>query len=212
MEDLMVSFLLSQANLPYSLSLCIVFLLGIVESLSLVIGASFLGLLDDWTPNDRNTDVAGNTGLVGWLCISRLPLLIWFILALLSFAIAGFSLNYFSLSWFNSLLPQSISLPISLMLMALCCHFFGGKLAGILPKNESLAGSIEDLNGCVGTLTMGKAVQGNPSEAVVKDDYMQKHYVLVEPDVVGVEFPTGTQVVLLKRKGHVWIAAKLESS
>ncbi|QQX81112.1 DUF1449 family protein [Shewanella sp. KX20019] len=207
----MVSFLLNQDNLPYTISLCIVFVLGMVESLSLVIGASFLGLLDDWTPNDNSADVAGVTGLVGWLCISRLPLLIWFVLALLSFAIAGFSLNYFSLSWFDSLLPQAISLPLSLLLMGFSCHFLGSKLADILPKNESSAVSVEDLNGCVGILTIGKAVLGNPSEALVKDDYMQKHYVLVEPDEVGVEFLTGTQVVLLKRKGRVWSAAKLDS-
>lgn len=207
----MVSFLLSQDNLPYAIALCVVLLLGIVESLSLVIGASFLELLDDWTPNDSGTDIAGVTGLVGWLCINRLPLLIWFVLALLSFSIAGFSFNYLSLSWINTLLPQSLSLPISLILMALSCHFFGGKLANILPKNESSAVSLEDLNGCVGTMTRGKAVQGNPSEALVKDDYMQKHYVLVEPDNVGVEFLTGTKVVLLKRKGRVWSAAKLES-
>jgi hypothetical protein len=211
MEDLMVSILLSQDNLPYTISLCIVFVLGIVESLSLVIGASFLGLLDDWTPNDGNADVAAVSGLVSWLCINRLPLLIWLVLALLSFAIAGFSFNYLSQSWFNSFLPQFVSLSISLILMALCCHFFGGKLADILPKNESLAVSVEDLNGCVGTLTTSKAVQGSPSEAVVKDDYMQQHYVLVEPESDGVEFPTGTQVVLLKRKGQVWSAAKLES-
>ncbi|ACJ30866.1 Membrane protein, putative [Shewanella piezotolerans WP3] len=207
----MVSFLLSQENLPYVISLCIVGILGIVESLSLVIGASFLGLLDDWAPNDAGNDVGGVTGLAGWLCISRLPLLIWFVLALVSFAIAGLSVNYFSLSWFNSLLTQSVSLPISLMLMALSCHFLGGRLASILPKNESSAVSVEDLNGCVGTLTIGKAVLGNPSEALVKDDYMQKHYVLVEPDEDGVEFLTGTQVVLLKRKGRVWSAAKLKS-
>ncbi len=207
----MVSFLLSQENLPYAISLCIVGILGIVESLSLVIGASFLGLLDDWAPNDGGNDVGGVTGLAGWLCISRLPLLIWFVLALVSFAIAGLSVNYFSLSWFNSLLTQSVSLPISLMLMAVSCHFLGGKLANILPKNESSAVSVEDLNGCVGTLTIGKAVLGNPSEALVKDGYMQKHYVLVEPDKDGVEFLTGTQVVLLKRRGRVWSAAKLES-
>lgn len=206
----MVLFLLSQDNLPYAIALCIVGILGIVESLSLVIGASFLGLLDDWAPNGDSNDVGGVTGLAGWLCISRLPLLIWFVLALVSFAIAGLSVNYFSLSWFNSLLSQSVSLPISLMLMALSCHFLGGRLANILPKNESSAVSVEDLNGCVGILTIGKAVLGNPSEAVVKDGYMQKHYVLVEPDELGVEFPTGTQVVLLKRKGSVWRAAKLE--
>jgi hypothetical protein len=63
----------------------------------------------------------------------------------------------------------------------------------------------------VGTVTLGCAIKGNPSEALVRDQYQQRHYVLVEPEVAGVEFQTGTQVVLLKREGTVWSAAKFDS-
>jgi len=206
----MIDFLFTHDNLPYVIALGILAILGLIEVLSLLIGISFLNLLDDWAPNDSASEVSGVTGLTGWLCINRLPLLIWFVLALVSFAVAGLCVNYISLMWFDSLFSQSVSLPISLMLMALSCHLLGDKLAALLPKNESSAVSIEDFNGCVGVVTIGKAVVGNPSEAVIKDGYSQKHYVLVEPDTHGDHFLAGTQIVLLKRKGSVWSAAKLE--
>ncbi|WOT05747.1 OB-fold-containig protein [Shewanella youngdeokensis] len=208
----MISFLLSQDNLPYAIALCIVAILGIVESLSLVIGASFLGLLDDWTPNDNDPELADSSGIAGWLCIDRLPLFIWFVLALICFAVAGFSVNYLSQLWFNELLSQSVSMPVSLVIMGVGCHFIGYQLANYMPKNRSSIVFVEDLNGCVGTLTAGNAVQGQPSEAIVNDDEMQRHCVLVEPDQAGVEFSNGTQVVLLKRKGSIWSAAKVEAS
>lgn len=212
----MVEFLLNQANLPFTLSLSFVLILGIFEALSLCVGYSIVGALDDWAPTDIdiNTDTdsaSGLTGVAGWLCLNRLPLLIWFVLALISFAIAGYTANYITLSLYRELLPQSASLPIALLVTILSCHYLGAWVARLLPKNESSAVAIDGLLGSIGTVTIGCAIKGNPSEAMVKDQYQQKHYVLVEPESSGVEFNSGTQVVLIKREGTVWSAARFDS-
>ncbi|GGI88141.1 hypothetical protein GCM10007978_27370 [Shewanella hanedai] len=209
----MVEFLFTQANLPFSISLSFVLLLGVFEALSLVIGYSLIGALDDWAPIDVDYDIStsGFTGVSGWLCLNRLPLLIWFVLVLVSFSIAGYTSNFLSLLLTEQMLPQVISLPIALLLTAISCRYLGASLAKILPKNESSAVSIDTLLGSVGTVTLGCAIKGKPSEALVRDQYQQRHYVLVEPEAVGVEFQTGTQVVLLKREGTVWSAAKFDS-
>ena len=209
----MVEFLFTQANLPFSISLSFVLLLGVFEALSLVIGYSLIGALDDWAPIDVDSDIStsGFTGVSGWLCLNRLPLLIWFVLVLVSFSIAGYTSNFLSLLFTEQMLPQVISLPIALLCTAISCRYLGASLAKVLPKNESSAVSIDTLLGSVGTVTIGCAIKGKPSEALVRDQYQQRHYVLVEPEVVGVEFQTGTQVVLLKREGTVWSAAKFDS-
>ncbi len=209
----MVEFLFTQANLPFSISLSFVLLLGVFEALSLVIGYSLIGALDDWAPIDVDSDIStsGFTGVSGWLCLNRLPLLIWFVLVLVSFSIAGYTSNFLFLLLTEQMLPQVISLPIALLCTAISCRYLGASLAKILPKNESSAVSIDTLLGSVGTVTLGCAIKGNPSEALVRDQYQQRHYVLVEPEVAGVEFQTGTQVVLLKREGTVWSAAKFDS-
>ncbi|MEC4727331.1 YqiJ family protein [Shewanella sp. D64] len=209
----MVEFLFTQANLPFSISLSFVLLLGIFEAFSLVVGYSLVGALDEWAPIDVDSDIStsGFTSVSGWLCLNRLPLLIWFVLVLVSFSLAGYTSNFLSLLLVKQTLPQIVSLPIALIFTAISCRYLGVSLARILPKNESSAVSIDTLQGCIATVTLGCAIKGNPSEALVRDKYQQRHYVLVEPEITGVEFRTGTQVVLLKRDGTVWSAAKFNS-
>ncbi len=83
----------------YAVALAIVALLGVIEGLTLIAGISLMAAMDDWLPDaDLDTDLpqGGLTALAGWLCLDRLPVLIWFVLALGCFSIAGYLLNYFS--------------------------------------------------------------------------------------------------------------------
>lgn len=211
----MQAFLLAQANLPYTIAFVVVIVLGGIELLAIVAGLSILSALDEWVPldvdYDANVSVGGITGLIGWLCLNRLPLLIWFVLALSSFAIAGYSVNFVSLQVGMALLPQLFSLPFAILMTGFSCRYLGSVIANVLPKNESSAISLDDLNGCVGTITLGCAIKGMPSEALVRDKFQQKHYVLVEPEFSGIEFNVGVQVVLLKRNGRVWTATRFEN-
>ncbi|NRD75169.1 DUF1449 family protein [Shewanella sp. VB17] len=209
----MVEFLFTQANLPFSISLFLVLLLGISEVLSLMLGYSLVGALDNCAPVDADieTSFTGFTGVSGWLCINRLPLLIWFVLVLISFSFVGYVSNYLALIMTQQMFPQAISLPIALVFTAISCRYVGAAIARVLPKNESNAVSIDTLLGSVGTVTLGCAIKGNPSEALVRDKHQQRHYILVEPEMSGVEFNTGTQVILLKREGTVWSAARFDS-
>ncbi|SQH75501.1 conserved membrane protein of unknown function [Shewanella benthica] len=213
----MVDFMLTQANLPFTLSLAFVLILGVLEALSLCIGYSLVGALDDWAPSDIDSngvgphEVSGLTEIAAWLCLDRLPLLIWFVLVLISFSITGYISNYLSMAISNELLPQSVTLPIALFFTALSYRYVGALVGRILPKNGSCAVSIDALLGSVGTVTIGCAIKGDPSEALVKDQYQQQHCVLVEPELAGVEFSRGTRVVLLRREGTVWSAARFDS-
>lgn len=211
MEASTVEFLFAQANLPFLISLSLVFLLGLFEGFSLILGYGLLGGLDDWLSFDVDPDTSGFTGIAGWLCLDRLPLLIWFVLALVSFALVGYTSNFLAIIFTDQALHQVISLPIALFTTAFSCRYLGAALARVLPKNETSAVSIDSLSGCVGTVTLGCAVKGNPSEALVKDQYQQRHYVLVEPEMPGLEFRKGTQIVLLRRDGSVWTASIFDS-
>jgi hypothetical protein len=211
----MWAFLVEQPNLPYTIAFACVLALGVFEALALLIGLSMLSALDQWVPTDVDYDadasVGGLTGIAGWLCLNRLPLLIWFVLALTSFAVTGYLTNFISLSVAGMLLPQLFTLPIAIVGSAFACRYLGRVLAEHLPKNESTAISLDDLSGYVGTITLGCAMKGMPSEAVVRDKHQQKHYVLVEPEISGVEFASGTQVVLLRREGRVWSATRFDN-
>jgi hypothetical protein len=211
----MQAFLVAQANIPFSIALAIVVLMGMFELIAMIAGLSIFSALENWLSLDLDADVdtsvsvTGMTGLLGWLCLNRLPLLIWFVLALSSFAIAGYVINFISLQLSAGLLPQLFTVPFALILTCISSHYIGNGIANILPKNETSAVSIDTLVGCVGTITQGRAIKGMPTEALVRDAFEQKHYVLVEPEEAGIAFVTGVNVVLLARKGKVWIAAQV---
>lgn len=208
----MLAFLMAEANLPFGISFILVIALGLIEAVSMFAGLSLLNMLDDLIPIDLDYDAdvadGGATGLLGWLCLDRLPLLIWIVLVLTSFSIAGYSVNFIYASFSSLLLVQLVSVPLALILTLFSCRYLGAWLGRILPKNESSAVSIDELSGLLGTITVGRATKGNPAEAMVKDKYNQKHYVRVEPEFEEDEFQTGTQVVLLVRLGRVWSATK----
>jgi hypothetical protein len=209
----MLAFLLAHANLPYTIALALMLALGLFELLAMLLGLSLLSALDDLLPREfeAGTDMApgGITGLLGWLCLDRLPLLIWCVLALCSFAITGYSANFLGLNLIDAPLPRLLSVPLALVFTAISCRVLGSRLADAMPKNETSAISVDSLAGCVATVTLGRAVKGRPTEAQVRDSFEQKHYVLVEPEQEGVEFSVGQRVVLLSRKGRVWLGARL---
>ena len=136
----MWAFLVEQPNLPYTIAFACVLALGVFEVFALFIGLSMLSALDQWVPADVEYDAdvgaGGLTGIAGWLCLNRLPLLIWFVLALTSFAIAGYIVNFISVSLAGFLLPQLFTLPIAIVASAFSCRYFGRVLADHLPKNE----------------------------------------------------------------------------
>ncbi|MCL1037160.1 YqiJ family protein [Shewanella submarina] len=210
----MLGFFLLDGNLPFTVAISIVILLGLIELLSLVTGLSLSGLFDDLLSLDSDIDsdgATGFTGITGWLCLNRLPLLIWFVLASSSFAITGLAVNYLTAAITGGLLPSWLAIPVALIGLLLGCRYLGSSLARLLPKNESSVISIDSLEGAVGTVTLATASRGKPAEVVVKDESQQKHYVLAEPDSDD-QLAKGTDVVLLRKDGNIWIAARFENS
>lgn len=206
----MWAFIIADANGAFSFAMLLVVIIGLIEGLAVFTGISLFSLFDDWFDLDGATSIEGASGffssLLGWLCLGRLPLLIWMVLALVSFAIAGYSCNYLSLIVTNSLLPGWLATLLALLLVPFACHYIGAPLARVFPNQISSAISVDALSGHVATITIGKATQGNPAEAVVTDAFQQKHYVMVEPDASDQVFTAGTQVILLEREGRKWTA------
>ncbi len=208
-----MEFLLLPSNLPFTSALALVALFGVIELLSMLAGLSLLNLFDDLFAFDADADTeigaTGITGVAGWLCLNRLPLLIWLVLLLTSFSISGFTVTYVTLIIIGTT-SLWMSSALALILSILSCRYLGAGLAKLLPKNETSAVSIDDLAGTVAMITLGRAKKGMPSEAVVEDKFKQKHYVMVEPEESDNTFEKGTKVVLLQRNNSIWQAARLE--
>lgn len=195
-------------NLLYSSALLFVIFLALLEGGGLLIGVSLANALDDILPLEIDNDVALSSGgvsaVLGWLYLHRLPFLVWLLLFLTSFGIAGLSLNYMTT------LYHFITLPIALLIAIFSCRFLGKKIANIMPKNESSAVSSGSFVGKIATITVGKARKGFAAEAVLQDKFKQKHYFLVEPEHEGLEFTQGTQVVLIEKLKNSWLVIEFK--
>jgi len=210
----MIEFLLADINIGFAIALCSVLALATLEGVGMLIGLSMMNLLDHISPIDLDIDVdadlpaGGLTPLLGWLCLNRLPLLIWLVLFLTCFGIVGYSLNFILLD--NSMvnLSEFLTYSLSFILALYATHYIGKPLSRLLPKNESSAISNNSFNGLIATITIGTAKQDSPAEASLTDSFNQKHYVLVTPDDDNEEFSQGQQVVLVEKKESFWLAIK----
>ncbi|KFZ37567.1 hypothetical protein HR45_09060 [Shewanella mangrovi] len=216
----MFEFLLSDQNFLFSCALCLMLLLALVEGVGALVGISLGNLIDQLLPVDLDIDADagvelanpanGVTALLGWLCFAKLPFLVWLILALTSFSVSGYVVNATAQNLFGTLLPLYISLPVAIVAMLWLTRMIGQPLARLLPKNESSAISSRSFVGKSARITIGTARRELPAEAVLVDDFGQKHYILVAPEDDSV-LPAGTEVALLEKTKRHFIVKALNS-
>jgi membrane protein implicated in regulation of membrane protease activity len=188
----MLEIIAAPANLPFSVALLVMLLIGAVEALGL--GASAVHL-------DLHTDVDGGGDLLGWLGVGKVPLLMLLVVFLALFGLAGLALQQFA-----GPLPLWIAAPAAAV-AALPLTGLGARgLARIIPQDETTAISLDSLVGRRGIITIGTARRGSPAQARVADIHGQAHYVMVEPYDDDHSLGEGETVRLDRRDGHIFIA------
>ncbi|AXT39938.1 DUF1449 family protein [Alteromonas sp. BL110] len=202
----MTDVLLSPANFWFSIALIAVFFVFILELISTIFGASFLGLGDDFAEVDGEGFLS--TSLANWLNINKVPFLIYLVVLLTLFGLAGLMLNGLTASIFSIILPAAIAVPLALITGLLVTAKTVKIIASVLPSVESSAVNSEDFIGSVAEITIGKASRGNPAEAKFTDHYSQPHFVLVEPFEDEELFAQGERVILVQKNQHSWLATR----
>jgi len=210
----MYEFLFADINTGFAIALSIVAILGLLEGIGMLIGLSVMNIMDQFSPFELDveidTDISANglTPLLGWLYLNKLPLLVWAVLFLTSFSISGYTFNFVVLGTFSATLPTFIAYIFAFTLAIFMTRLIGKPLAKILPKNESSAVSNHSFTGLVAKITIGTAKKNSPAEAVLVDQFNQKHYVLVAPDDSNDTFNQSEEVVLVEKTSNFWLAVK----
>jgi len=210
----MYEFLFADINTGFAIALSVVAILGLLEGIGMLIGLSVMNIMDQFSPFELDveidTDISANglTPLLGWLYLNKLPLLVWAVLFLTSFSIAGYTFNFVLLGTLSATLPTFIAYIFAFILAIFMTRLIGKPLAVILPKNESSAVSNHSFTGLVAKITIGTAKKNSPAEAVLVDQYNQKHYVLVAPDDSNDTFNQSEEVVLVEKTSNFWLAVK----
>jgi hypothetical protein len=209
----MIDFFLAPENVVFTTAIGIVFALGLLEGLGLLLGLSLVALFDNLSPIDMDFELDANaaevttgglTQLLGWLCLNRLPLMIWLVLLLTCFGIIGYIINFTSMNIFSIVLPAIITMPVALVLGLILTGRMGHKVANVLPQNETSAVSTSSFEGKLAVISSGTARIGSPTQASLVDDFNQKHYIMVEPTEEGQTFTTGDEVILVQKGEQAW--------
>lgn len=187
----MLEMLAAPANLPFSVALLVMLLIGVVEALGLGASAAHL---------DVHADADGGD-LLGWLGVGRVPLLMLLVVFLAVFGLAGLAIQQLAgplTLWIAAPAAVAAALPLTGL---------GARgLARIMPGDETTAVSLDTLVGRRGTITIGTARRGSPAQARVRDIHGQVHYVMVEPYGDDLAIAEGETVRLDRRDGNIFIA------
>ena len=186
----MLEFIVAPENLPFSVALLVMLLIGIVEAVGLGLGALHL---------DVDADVDGGGDLLAWLGVGRVPILMLLVVFLAIFGMVGITIQQLAgpLSlWIAAPAAAAAALPLTGL---------GARgLAKIMPQDETTAVSLDSLVGKRGTITVGTARAGSPAQARVRDAYGQPHYVMVEPHQEAHPIGEGETVLLIRRDGNIF--------
>nr|WP_208326287.1 OB-fold-containig protein [Hafnia paralvei] len=192
---------MSAYNAPFLCALAFIISLGVLEILSLLIGASAFSHLD--SSLGSHFDLASGDNLLvqalSWLHIGKLPLLVMLVLLLGSFAIIGISGQYLMISLLQKPLPAGLMALIAFVLSLPTLHFIGRWLAPYLPKDESFAVSEDSFVGSMALVTQSAEQPGMSAECKIVDTYGQSHYLLIEPENPDVIFTRGERVLIIAK-------------
>ncbi|MGQ4274415.1 OB-fold-containig protein [Terrihabitans sp. B22-R8] len=181
---------------PFWLALMVVAGLGLVEILSVLLGASASGLLDDGLgyhgPDHSDAGLLG--GWMSWLNAGGVPLLVLAVIFFSAFAAIGFGVQSLA-SGILAPLPVFFAVPACFALALPVTRWSSRGVARIIPRDETSAVSQSDLVGLLGTVTLGPLDQGHPGNVRVRDGHGNIH-LLRATAAPGHVIETGALVVI----------------
>jgi hypothetical protein len=134
------------------------------------------------------------------------PALILLLTLLGSFGSFGLLLQSLFKSFTGGLAPAWLAALPAFALSLPTVRIVGGIFARLIPQEETSAISRASFVGRTALVTTGVATVGNPAQAKLTDEHGQTHYLLVEPEVAGVELRAGTTVIVTGQSGVVFTA------
>lgn len=211
----MLSFLLADANLPFSIAIALMLIIGLFEGVGALVGTGFGNMLDalipdyDVNPEFDVADAGSNNALsrlLGWLRVGKVPLLMILIALLIAFGSCGLAINLMSGSIIGFMLPLWISLPAALACAIPVTRVVVRIIEFILPKDETSSISLDHLIGRQAYITLGEAREEKPAEARVTDQHGTNHYILLKPEQGHGPFQPGHPLLLVRRSENTFIA------
>ena len=195
------------SNLFFSVSLCVMLLLGILEGILLLVGSSSQGFLDQFIPDELvatehpDVNVDGSNlffQFLDWLYLGRVPVLVWLVVFLTVYALTGYIVQGGFAHFNHHYLALWLVTPLCLIICMPIVRVTAATVAKVIPKDETTAIHSDELIGRTALIILGEARLNYPAQAKVIDQFGQTHYILVEPEL-DIVFEQGQEVVLTQK-------------
>jgi len=189
---------------PFAVAGAMIVVVGAVELVAMLVGFSLSELVGRTVDIDTDGDNAWVIALA-WMNVRGVPLLVYLMIALAFFAIAGFLIQDIAAA-IASPLPLILAVPAAVVVAAPFVRWTSGALAHLIPRDESYAVDLSSLVGRVGRVAVGPLDQGPPGRVRVKDEHDNLHIVtaIAAPD--SPPLPQGAEVLLVDRINSRFIA------
>ena len=201
----MWDFLTHPSNLIFSVCICLMLFIGLLEIVLLVLGGGSQGMLEQFLPEDAHQpdlapidQPAALTQFLEWLYLGRIPLLVWLIIFLTLYGLTGLIIQTIFYHVRLHLLSAWVLAPVCLLLSMPLVRYGSMFIAKILPQDETTAIYSDDLIGRTAIIILGEAKVNSPAQAKLRDQFGQMHYILVEPEQESI-FKPGQAVILTQR-------------
>jgi membrane protein implicated in regulation of membrane protease activity len=206
-----MDLLLSGSYQPFIIAGLVMTGLVVIETASLIAGFSLSQFIEQSLDPDAfdgyHADVgeAGFTGsLLGWINAGRVPLLIFIITWLASFAAAGFIIQTLTMSILAPL-PVLVAGLVAFCLAAPATRFTTRLVSYIVPREETYAVSNDDLVGRVAEVTLSPLDQGPARRVKVRDTHGNWHFPMAKAADGQRPIPVGVQDLLVDRRDTTFI-------
>ena len=189
---------------PFAIAAVMIAIIGAIESLSMLIGMSLSEMMGKALGFDHDSNSSFINALL-WLNVGGVPLLIFILLALGLFSIAGFLIQDVA-RLVLAPLPAAIAALAAAAVALPLLRASTREVARVIPQDESYAVSLSDLIGRVGQVVVGPLDQGLPGRVRVKDVHDNWHTVMARAAPDSPPLQKGARVLLVDCRDRLFIA------
>ena len=199
-------FLFTQAYFIYSVPILVGLMLCTIESLFLLRGKSFFGLLD-MPQQFGQPELTPYHFVPHILRLYEVTFVFWLMVFFITFGTSGMLIQSLYFAFWQAYAPQAILFPVTLIMAATATAVVIHHLAPHLRSYNSLLAN-EEYAGRIATIVGYSEFLGDEVHATVFDHNYQLQNITVRAMEAGERLLNGDKVVLVKRTNESWLATR----
>ena len=201
--------LLEPHNLPFAVAFGLMAAALVLQLVGLGIDAGGDLDLADVDGEGGLPEASAGSAILTLLGLGKVPLMVWLMVFLFVFGLAGLGLQAFADELTGAPLYPSLAAVIAGVAALPLTSGLVRPLGRIMPQDETSAVGLDSLVGRRGQVAIGTATRGSPARTTVRDRHGHAHHIMLEPHEDASEIQAGDEVLVVRREGQVFYGVPL---